>query len=930
MSAQLDRPRPAPAASSRAALFLSPCGLVRAALLVTLPFLSALVSAQVIRPPIVNPPIVIGPPGGGGGGITPPIVIPPGGGGGGGGGNVTQPTILVPAGALVGETVTATVALGAAATGATGATYQWSLTGGRLLGDARAAAIQFVADATGTVNLAVNVSVGGTGYAPTAQVTVLSAASAGAMTIPATAAANAASVAASVPAAQSGDRTFRWAVSGDAAILSGQGTPSVTIRPGTAGLKEVTCNINLQNIVTVPVRSYLVVTGSGAPVSVTVNRGTGGGTYPAGSRIDLFAHAPGAGEVFDRWTGDTALLGAGALAPFLPRAQITVPAAPVTLTATYKPAAAWTTVSVPNFNPQAQTGAGNVTATVATTLAYHVPADAAGLVFFLHDSPGSLADWFERPEPLLLARELVAAGYGVAALNSLNRTAGTWSAAATLATNLDARNHAAAYDRLVADGTLPAGRPVFFLGTGAGATAAARIADLLAASTTPARPVRGAVLYLSAGIDTLSVTSRVPHFFALAANDDTLGAAGAAEAREASQRLLGRGIASNVATAAVSPLAAGRLLTLGLTAAGFTEDDAAAIWSALKAAGLLDANNYVKTPPAVAAVAAALPAAYRARAADVAAQLTVAAAGREFFGEANARVLNFLNARAAGNTAPAPGRLVNLSTRSRIVHLTDTLNLGFTLSGTARTQLLLRGIGPALARFGVPGALSALRLDVRRGNTFVASNDTWDAPGAATPPAQLAAAAATVGAFPLRPGDMDTALLLTLDPGSYTVTLSARGGAVGDVLAEIYDVGRNATRLTNLSTLARINNAGEVLIPGIVVAGNNPRTLVLRAVSQTLANLGQDPENLLGDARLVLFNGNQTVANNNNWAQAGAATLAAAFPAVGAFPLTAASDAALLDALAPGSYTIQAGAAPGLLAAGNPTGSVLVEVYEVP
>jgi len=161
------------------------------------------------------------------------------------------------------------------------------------------------------------------------------------------------------------------------------------------------------------------------------------------------------------------------------------------------------------------------------------------------------------------------------------------------------------------------------------------------------------------------------------------------------------------------------------------------------------------------------------------------------------------------------------------------------------------------------------------------------------------------------------------------VTISARGGAVGEVMAEIYDVGRSATRLTNLSTLARINTAGDVLIPGIVLAGNNPRTLVVRAVSQTLAGLGQSPDNLLGDARLLLFNGNQNVANNNNWAQADAAALTAVFPAVGAFPLTAASDAALLDALAPGSYTIQAGAVPGA-AAGNATGSVLVEVYEVP
>jgi hypothetical protein len=41
-------------------------------------------------------------------------------------------------------------------------------------------------------------------------------------------------------------------------------------------------------------------------------------------------------------------------------------------------------------------------------------------------------------------------------------------------------------------------------------------------------------------------------------------------------------------------------------------------------------------------------------------------------------------------------------------------------------------------------------------------------------------------------------------------------GSVGDVLAEVYDVTKNNTRLTNLSTLASINEDGAVLLPAIV------------------------------------------------------------------------------------------------------------------
>ena len=116
------------------------------------------------------------------------------------------------------------------------------------------------------------------------------------------------------------------------------------------------------------------------------------------------------------------------------------------------------------------------------------------------------------------------------------------------------------------------------------------------------------------------------------------------------------------------------------------------------------------------------------------------------------------------------------------------------------------------------------------------------------------------------------------------------------------------------------------------------------SVAQGLSDLGLAPANLLGDARISILttvqNGNQsvtqTVATNNNWAQGGTAQLNAVFPAVGAFPLRAASDAAILEALAPGTYTLQADAAPigagaqGLVTAPNQTGTVLVEVYEVP
>ncbi|HUR60470.1 MAG TPA: hypothetical protein VM029_22295 [Opitutaceae bacterium] len=852
----------------------------------------------------------------------------------------TGPRIVTDAAILVGESVQAGANLGGGNQAGATVTYQWTISGGRITTDSTRQTIQYVADAAGTVMLNVAITNNGNLQSATAQVTAISAATAGLMSAPPTVVTNATGLTATVPPAQDADRTFRWSLTGGGGITSGQGTNSVTFRAAGPGLLEVSCDVTLQRLVTITLRAFVVVSGDGPPASLTVNGGSGGGTFPAGSRVDLFANPPAAGQVFDKWTGDTTVLGAGALAASVSHAIVTVPAAGATLTATYKPAPAWTPTMVANFNPITQTGANNTTTTISTTLGYHIPTGAQGIVFLLHDVGGNLNSWFNAPEQVMLARDLVAAGYGVAALNSVNRNNGSWAAQGTLANNPDAANIAAALDKFSRDGVLAATRPVFLLGFAGGADAAARFAEMLATSA-PGRPIQGTVLYCATGGPTLAVTSEVPQFFALADNDEALGAAGNTDARENSQLLAGRGVPTASITNNASPVHPGRFRALGVNTPTFTSTDAQAIWNAVKEAGFIDANNfYLKSLPSLAAVRTALPAAYQARAAEVLAQLGVAYGAQEFFSDSNARVIAFLNARVARTPAPQPGRMVNLSTRTKIAFVGDSFALGFNISGTARATLLIRGIGPALARFGLPTALTAPRLEINRGAELIASNEGWNK---GTNGPQIAAAAAAVGAFALADADADAAVLLTLDPGSYTATVRGLNGSSGDVLAEVYDVSKNATRLTNLSTLAKVDEEGGLVTPGIVIQGTNPRTIVARAVAPGLTDLGIPTSAVLGDPRItILNNAGGTVATNNNWSQNAAnggqgQTLTAVFPAVGAFALRATnSDAAVVTALAPGNFTLQAGAAPVPAnlpvntIAPNQTGLVLVEVYEVP
>jgi hypothetical protein len=73
--------------------------------------------------------------------------------------------------------------------------------------------------------------------------------------------------------------------------------------------------------------------GSGSPsYQLTVNSGSGSGSYTAGAVVDLVADAPPVGQVFDQWTGDTATVADVNAAS----TSMTMPAGNATVTATYE------------------------------------------------------------------------------------------------------------------------------------------------------------------------------------------------------------------------------------------------------------------------------------------------------------------------------------------------------------------------------------------------------------------------------------------------------------------------------------------------------------------------------------------------------------------------------------------------------------------
>lgn len=280
------------------------------------------------------------------------------------------------------------------------------------------------------------------------------------------------------------------------------------------------------------------------------------------------------------------------------------------------------------------------------------------------------------------------------------------------------------------------------------------------------------------------------------------------------------------------------------------------------------------------------------------------------------------------------GRLTNVSCRALAGTDSSTLIAGFIVGGSGTSgaePLLIRGAGPALVPFDVPGTLPDPELQLfstASGGDLLATNTGW---GGST---DVANAAASVGAFAWSsPSSLDSALLETLAPGPYTANISGKAGDSGVALAEVYDTTPDGTftpsspRLVNVSARVRVGTGGNILIAGFIVGGSTSATVLIRASGPALAPFGVS--GVLPDPQLQLYqsNGDGTstlLDSNNGWG--GSAQIATEAAGVGAFSWGVAptADSALLVTLPPGIYTAQ------VSGANSDTGIALVEVYQVP
>lgn len=121
--------------------------------------------------------------------------------------------------------------------------------------------------------------------------------------------------------------------------------------------------------------------------------------------------------------------------------------------------------------------------------------------------------------------------------------------------------------------------------------------------------------------------------------------------------------------------------------------------------------------------------------------------------------------------------LLNISTRGLVQTGDKVLIGGFIIQGDSPQTVLIRAGGPTLTNYGVPDVLTNPKLDLFSGQTIIATNDDW----------QNSANVAQIQATGLAPANsLESAILISLQPGAYTAIMSGADGGTGVGIVEVF------------------------------------------------------------------------------------------------------------------------------------------------
>ena len=206
------------------------------------------------------------------------------------------------------------------------------------------------------------------------------------------------------------------------------------------------------------------------------------------------------------------------------------------------------------------------------------------------------------------------------------------------------------------------------------------------------------------------------------------------------------------------------------------------------------------------------------------------------------------------------GQLLNISSRLHTGTGDNNLIVGFIVTGTDSKKVILRALGPSLTSFGVSDALPDPNIELHdHTGAIIGSNDNWKD----TQQAQIVATH-------LAPvDDRESAIMVTLAPGAYTVIAHGAAGSTGVVLLEVYDLDQNANaHLANVSARGFVDLGDNLLIGGAILGGGNGgvSVVIARAIGPSLAAFGL--QTAMQNPVLELHNQEGTlVDSNDDWKQ---------------------------------------------------------------
>lgn len=182
---------------------------------------------------------------------------------------------------------------------------------------------------------------------------------------------------------------------------------------------------------------------------------------------------------------------------------------------------------------------------------------------------------------------------------------------------------------------------------------------------------------------------------------------------------------------------------------------------------------------------------------------------------------------------------------------------GFIITGNAPKKVVLRGMGPSLASFGITNFLADPVLELRGSNgLLIQSNDNWKD-----------TQRAEIEATGLQPADdREAAMVTTLAPGAYTALLTGKNGTTGVGVVELYDGNTGSdSQLANISTRGFVQSGNNVLITGFILGASTANAQVaIRGIGPSLSQFGLN--GVLADPTIELHNSNGAILiANDDW-----------------------------------------------------------------